>query len=125
MRLLTWLDWFDSLVLVPVSSTGVAAIAPTLSREQLLEAIHCVTPDGRIFRGARGIRHLSLRLPLLLPLTLFLWLPGVIWIAERVYQWVSRHRLGLSRLFGCKQACAFLPAKNRPTDEIISRPTEP
>ena len=124
MRLLTWLDWFDSLILVPVSSPKVAAIAPALSREQLLEAIHCVTPDGRIFRGARCIRHLSLRLPLLLPLGLCLWIPGVIWVAEMVYRWVSRNRHLLSRRFGCKEACAFLPAKSRPSDEIISRPPE-
>ena len=125
MRLLTWLDWFDSLILLPVSSPKVAALAPTLSREHLLEAIHCVTPDGRIFRGARCIRHLGLRLPLLWPLGLCLWIPGLIWIAERVYQWVSRHRQRLSRLFGCPEACALLPAKHRPTDELIPRPPEP
>jgi predicted DCC family thiol-disulfide oxidoreductase YuxK len=126
MRLLTWLDLFDTVILLPVSSPKVATIAPTLNRERLLEAIHCVTPDGRIFRGARCIRHLGLRLPLLLPLGLFLWIPGVIWIAEWVYLWVSRNRHGLSRLFGCKEACALLPAKHRPTDEKVSpAPNEP
>jgi predicted DCC family thiol-disulfide oxidoreductase YuxK len=123
MRLLTWLDWFDSLTMLPVSSPRVAAVATAPGREQLLEAIHCVTPDGRIFRGARCIRYLSMRLPLLIPLGLFLWIPGVIWIAERVYMWVSRNRHVLSRIFGCKEACALLPAKQRPTKEIISPPS--
>ena len=124
MRLLTWLDWFDTVTLLPVSSPRVSAVAPTLSRERLLEAIHCVTPGGRVYRGARCIRHLGLRMPLLFPLALFLWIPGVIWIAELIYMWVSRHRQGLSRLFGCKEACALLPAKHRPLDEGIS-PTPP
>jgi predicted DCC family thiol-disulfide oxidoreductase YuxK len=124
MRLLTWLDWFGAVTFLPVSSPRVSAVAPTLSRERLLEAIHCVTPGGRIYRGARCLRHLGMRTPLLLPLALFLWLPGVIWIAELIYMWGSRHRQRLSRFFGCKEACALLPAKNRPPDEGIS-PTPP
>lgn len=124
MRLLTWLDWFGTVALVPVSSPKAAVIAPTLTGESLLEAIHCVTPDGRIYRGAQCIRHLALRMPLLFPLGLFLWIPGVIWIAERIYMWVSRNRQGLSRIFGCKEACAFLPAKKRAEDGSIS-PTPP
>jgi predicted DCC family thiol-disulfide oxidoreductase YuxK len=125
MRVLTWLDWFDSLTMLLVSSPQVEAIAPNLSRGQLLEAIHCLTADGRIFRGARCIRHLGLRLPLLLPLGLFLWIPGVIWIAEGVYLWVSRNRHRLGRIFGCKEACALLPAKNRQKDEMFfPRPPE-
>jgi predicted DCC family thiol-disulfide oxidoreductase YuxK len=123
MRVLTWLDWFHTVSMLPVSSPKAAVIAPTLSRELLLEAIHCVTPEGQIHRGARCIRHLSMRMPLLLPVGLVLWIPGVIWIAERIYMWVSRNRHLLSRIFGCKEACALLPAKKRPTDEILSKAT--
>lgn len=112
-RLLTWLDWFNVVRMVPLSTPEAARLVPQLTREDLLEAIHCVTPDGRVSRGARAIRFLSLRMPLLLPLGLFLWLPGVIWVAERVYQFVSRNRHVLSRLFGCKEACALLPARPR------------
>ena len=54
-----------------------------------------------------------MRLPLLVPVALFLWIPGVIQVAEIVYGWVSRNRLLLSRLFGCKDACAILPARAR------------
>jgi hypothetical protein len=58
-----------------------------------------------------------MRLPLLIPVALFLWIPGVIQVAEVVYQWVSRNRLLLSRVFGCKGACAVLPARMRRADE--------
>jgi predicted DCC family thiol-disulfide oxidoreductase YuxK len=54
-----------------------------------------------------------MRMPLAIPIALVLWLPGVIWIAERIYMWVSRNRLLLSRWFGCKEACAILPARRR------------
>jgi predicted DCC family thiol-disulfide oxidoreductase YuxK len=118
MKLLSWLDWRNSLALLPLSDPKAAEIAPQLNREDLLEAIHCVTPEGKIHRGARALRFVGMRLPLMIPLALFLWIPGVIWIAEIAYQWISRHRLVLSRLFGCKDACAILPKRSREQDKL-------
>lgn len=110
-RLLSWMDWFNVVEMVPLNDERAAAIAPGITREDLLEAIHCITPEGEIHRGARAIRFLGVRIPLLVPTGLFLWIPGVIKIAEIVYAFISKHRLVLSRLFGCKGACAILPEK--------------
>jgi predicted DCC family thiol-disulfide oxidoreductase YuxK len=118
MKVMSWLDWLNVLALVPLSDARAKEIAPQLTREDLLEAIHCVTPEGRIYRGARAIRFLGMRLPLLIPVALFMWLPGVILVAEIVYRWVSRHRLLFSRLFGCNDACAILPARKREQDKL-------
>ena len=118
MKVLTWLDWINVVQLMPLSHPEAAIIAPQLTRADLLEAIHCVTPERRIYRGARCIRFVGMRMPLLLPVALFLWLPGVIWIAEKVYAWVSRNRHLLSRLFGCKEACAVMPARKREKDVV-------
>src|SRR6267143_882926 len=84
MKLLTWLDWFSRLELVPVSDPRAQVLAPAIGREQLLEAIHCVLPDGRIYRGARALRFVGMRMPLFVPLALALWIPGVIWVAEKM-----------------------------------------
>ena len=116
MRMLSWLDWRDRLALVPLSSPRARAVAPALEREDLLEAIHCVTTSGKIHRGARCLRFAGMRLPLLVPMALVLWVPGVIQIAEIIYQWVSRNRHLLSRVFGCKEACAILPKRRREQD---------
>ncbi len=116
MRLLGWLDWLDTTRLVPLSHPLAADIAPALTREDLLAAIHCVASDGRIHRGARCLRFVGLRMPLLVPLALFLWLPGVILVAEKIYVWISRNRHLLSRLFGCKEACALMPSRRREQD---------
>lgn len=118
MKVLSWLDWRNRLALVPLSDGRAHQAAPSLSREDLLEAIHCVTPQGRIYRGARAIRFIGLRLPLLIPVALFLWIPGVIFLAEAVYTTISRNRHLLSRLFGCKDACAILPARRRKQDKL-------
>src|SRR6056297_3913815 len=87
-RTLSWLDWLHQVEMVPLKDPRTAEIAPDITREDLLEAIHCVTPSGEIRRGARAIRFLGMRIPLLVPVGLFLWIPGVIWIAEKVYAWV-------------------------------------
>lgn len=113
MKSLTWLDWFNRVKFLPIKDSQAAVNAPDLTREDLLEAIHCVTIKGRIHRGARCIRFLGMRMPLLVPLSLFLWLPGVIWLAEKFYMWISRNRLVLSKLFGCKGACVIMPERNR------------
>lgn len=113
MRVVTWLDWCNAVRLVPISDPRAAAVAPGLTREALQEAIHCVARDGHIHRGARCLRFIGLRMPLGVPLALVLWIPGVIQIAEIIYQWVSRNRLLLSRVFGCKGACAILPERQR------------
>ena len=118
MRVLSWLDWRNALSLVPLSDPRANEIAPEITREDLQEAIHSVTPEGRIYRGARAIRFVGMRLPLLMPVALFLWIPGVIWIAEIVYRWVSKNRLLLSRVFGCKDACAILPKRKREQDKL-------
>jgi predicted DCC family thiol-disulfide oxidoreductase YuxK len=117
MRVVTWLDWFNVVSLLPISNPRAAEIAPSISREALLEAIHCVAVDGRIHRGARCIRFIGLRMPLGVPVALVLWFPGVIWVAEKCYQWVSRNRHLLSRLFGCKEACSILPARQRENEQ--------
>ena len=116
MKLLAWMDWGNRIALTPLSDPGVAEIAPSLSPEALREAIHCITPDGRIYRGARAIRFVGMRVPALWLLALVLWIPGVIFIAEIVYQWISRNRYLLSRVFGCKDACAILPTRERAGD---------
>ncbi|MFT4690122.1 MAG: thiol-disulfide oxidoreductase DCC family protein [Verrucomicrobiia bacterium] len=118
MKVLTWLDWFDLVRLLPIKDPEASVVAPSLTREDLLEAIHCVTPENEIHRGARCIRFLGIRMPVLLPVSIFLWLPGVIWFAERIYMWISRNRHLLSRWFGCGEACSIMPTRKREEDTI-------
>ena len=116
--MLTWLDWFNVLAFRPISDPQAQALAPGLTPEALSAAIHCITPDGRIYRGARCLRFIGMRLPLFVPFSLILWIPGVIWIAEIMYKWISSNRYVLSRLFGCKGACKILPPKQREQDSL-------
>jgi len=127
MRVLSWVDWFHVVRLVPLSCAEADRMAPQIPRERLQEAIHCITPTGRVYRGARALRFLGVRMPLTLPMGLCLWLPGVIWVAEWFYNTVSRNRHLLSRLFGCQGACTIMPARKREGDapELASAPKTP
>ena len=113
MKTLTWLDWLNKVRFLAIADPKSAEIAPKLTRHDLLEAIHCVTPEGDIHRGARAFRFLGMRMPLLVPVALFLWFPGVIWIAEKIYMFISKNRLFFSKIFGCKGACAIMPERER------------
>lgn len=123
MRVLTWLDWLDVAQLVPASDSECLQLAPGMTHAKLMEAIHCVKSDGSVLRGARALRFIGMRMPLLVPLSLILWFPGVIWIAERVYAWISQNRYIISKLFGCKDACAIMPQRAR-EGEIVTKPTK-
>ncbi len=110
-RLLRQLDWFNSFRFQGISDPRSIELIPNVKCEDLLAAIHCVSKDGKIFRAARCFRFLALRIPLLIPLALTLWIPGMIWIAEKIYSRIARNRYFLSRFFGCKEACSILPPR--------------
>jgi hypothetical protein len=105
------MDWGDRFAPIPSTDPRVAALVPSLTEDQMSEAIHCVTPDGKVHRGARAVRFIALRLPVAFPLALILWLPGVIQVAERIYALISRNRQWISRVFGCAGACAVVPSR--------------
>ncbi len=111
MRVLSRLDRQNRIRFLPIDDPEAAQEAPNLTRSQLREAIHVLTPDKQIHRGARAIRFLAARLWPLWPLCAILWIPGVIYVSEIVYAMVSRNRHRLSTLFGCKGACELLPEK--------------
>ena len=120
MRLLKRLDWCNMISVLPMSDPHAAKLFPGLSKEQLLEAIRCVTGNGQVHSGARCFRYLGLRIPMLVPLALIMWVPGVIWVADRVYWRISRNRYFLSRFLGCDGgACAVRrPGESRGDEKI-------
>lgn len=123
MRVLTWLDWFNLVQLIPASDPQSLKMAPGLTHEKLMEEIHCVKTNEAVLRGARALRFLGMRMPLLIPFSLFMWVPGVIWVAEKVYALISRNRYILSRFFGCKDACSVMPQRER-EGEIVTEPAD-
>ena len=94
-RLARW-DRRGRIRLVPSQARATVEGLPPIDDEALNRAMHLVTPDGRIHRGARSLPALLRYLPggaLIRPL---LFIPGVLPIADRIYDRIAanRHRLG-------------------------------
>ena len=92
MRWLKRLDWFGIIDFIPITEAGPLKLPPEYTREALLQAIHGVTGRGEIFSGAKAFRWVGLRVPLLVPIALLMWIPGVIGPAECIYRWIARNR---------------------------------
>lgn len=112
MRRLHRLDWWGRFRLVPRS--GPEAQASGLSPEALADAIHCVSADGRVLRGAACLRFVGLRLPLLAPLAWLLWLPGVLPLTERAYTELSRRRMRWGQAPCPTPGCGLSPTGGPP-----------
>jgi acetyl esterase len=67
------------------------------TREQLLEAMHLVTATGEVFAGAAAAREVLVHVPWGMLPRMLLRLPGGMFVADRVYQWVAARR----RNIGC------------------------
>lgn len=67
-----------------------------VSRAAAEDAMHLVAPSGTVWRGAAAAREVLRLLPRFRPLVWIFHIPGVMFVAERVYRWVAkrRHRLG-------------------------------
>lgn len=74
----------------------VHAKFPALNQQTCLQTMHVVNPEGKVSVGFKAYRQLMWALPLGWVLVLFLYLPFVPAIGERIYQKVAsgRHRGG-------------------------------
>jgi predicted DCC family thiol-disulfide oxidoreductase YuxK len=77
---------------------AVLAAFPGLSLEECVREMKLVDRDGRIYGGAEAIaRTLGLSRRFLGRVALLYYVPGLRWVADRIYAWVARNRFRLSR----------------------------
>lgn len=97
VELLRKLDWLGKLEFVDVrDETQPILKDPLVVGAPLLEQMHVLPASGRrLYGGYRAIRCLAWRLPLAWPVVLFLYLPGMTWLGQKVYLWIARHRFEL------------------------------
>ena len=83
-----------------VSFQAIDLAAYGVTRDAAEQAMHVVSPTGRVWRGAGAARQVSKLLPSLRPLAWLFHVPGAMFVAERVYRWVAKRR----HRFGCDSA---------------------
>ncbi len=103
IRLGKKLDWFKKIDWRARLDPGTALEFPQVSKAESLNRIVSIRPDGKTYGGFRAMRDIMLRLPASFLLALLMYLPGVAWVGEPAYQWVSknRHRFGGSQGKSC------------------------
>lgn len=99
VRLLRAMDWLRRIrpMDLHTQAAEVAGRAPDLTREQMMEAMQLITPDGRVYPGFFGFRQAAWLLPALWPTVPLWYLPGLPRLGPAVYAWIARRRYKLSR----------------------------
>lgn len=95
-RLIGALDWFRRVRLVDMTRVPEAELPVRF--ETALGGIPMRTGSGRVLVGYPAMRRALAQTPLGLLPALFLYLPGIAWIGEKVYQIVAANR---SRALAC------------------------
>jgi len=97
VAILKRLDWLDRLHGQNARDTDrLPPSREPLELPRMLEEMHVVTPDRtRALAGFRAFRWMAWRLPPTVVLAPFLYLPGVLWLGNRVYRWVAKNRYSL------------------------------
>jgi predicted DCC family thiol-disulfide oxidoreductase YuxK len=87
------LDWLRRFRFVDANDHAAAlADVPGVTHDDLLKRMHLVRSDGTILTGFEAFRAMAPSLPLAWPLVPFLWVPGVRWLGERIYDRIARNR---------------------------------
>ncbi len=92
------LRWDRAGRLTAVPFQGVVLERYGVSREDAEQAMQLVAPSGTVWSGAAAARELMSLLPRLRAFGWLFRVPGAMFLAERTYRWVARHR----HRFGCK-----------------------
>ena len=71
---------------------GVLARFPGLSHEACMAAMHLVTPDGRVYRGAEAAVRAAATRPVVGLFASVYYLPGVRQLCDAIYRLVAAHR---------------------------------
>lgn len=95
------LDVRGELALLSLHEPAVAARFPEIRREDVLESMHVVLPDGAVRRGADAVREVLRHLPRARWLGILWLVPGFSWLARHGYSWVARNRYRFDRTIAC------------------------
>ena len=108
VAILKKLDWLGTLRYQNARDLkNLPASEVVLNPKKMLDEMHLLTPDRRhALAGFRAFRWIAWRLPLLMPLAPFLYIPGVPWLGNKVYLWIAKNRF---RLVPCKDGVCHVP----------------
>jgi predicted DCC family thiol-disulfide oxidoreductase YuxK len=87
---------------VPYQQRAAVAGLPPITDEALDRAMHLVLSDGSVHAGAQALPLMLDRLPAGAVLKALFRIPGIPWLADRVYAWVAANRRRLAGSCGVR-----------------------
>jgi predicted DCC family thiol-disulfide oxidoreductase YuxK len=111
-RIARW-DGRDVIDAVDMHVPDLEERFPGVQRADCYDAMHLITPSGEIHRAAAAVREVVRVLPWVGWIAVAFRVPGVMWIADRVYRWVAanRYRWNKSALQSCEDGACSLHLK--------------
>ncbi len=93
-RLIELLDWFSLIKTVPIYDAEELKRSelPIVPQEDLLKEMHLISKGGAVLKGFYACRKIGLLLPLTFPLALFLFIPGIALLGEKIYSYIANNR---------------------------------
>jgi predicted DCC family thiol-disulfide oxidoreductase YuxK len=106
--------------LLDLHDAGVPARFPQVDIDEAMRLMQAVDPAGRVYSGADAWARIGLALPGWKLIAWLLLVPGIHFVAQRVYGWVARNRYRWNRELCEDGTCALHfqqpsgPQKERP-----------
>jgi predicted DCC family thiol-disulfide oxidoreductase YuxK len=102
------------LTMLPLQEADPVLLPKGIQREDLLEELHVVDGEGRLYKGAEAVIRIMRTVPGLAWLAGLYRVPGMKGPAQSVYRFIAKHRY---RLFGkktdaCSSGACMLPNQN-------------
>jgi len=101
------LDSRGRIELVDLHDPSVTQRFPQINREEAMKWMQAVDPQGRISSGADAWARIGALLPGWNLLAWILQVPGVRWLAAKIYAWIARNRYRWNRTICTDDSCSL------------------
>jgi predicted DCC family thiol-disulfide oxidoreductase YuxK len=91
------MDSHSRIELLDLHDASRAARFPQVNVDEAMRLMQAVDPRGRVYSGADALARIALTLPGWKLIAWLLLVPGIHFIAQRVYAWIARNRYRWNR----------------------------
>ncbi|HJZ63264.1 MAG TPA: DUF393 domain-containing protein [Candidatus Acidoferrum sp.] len=86
---------------------------PQVNREEAMRLMQAVDSDGQVLAGVDAWAGIGLHLPGWNQIAWILYVPGIHWLAARIYAWIARNRYRWNRA-ACADGTCGVHIRQRP-----------
>ncbi|HKV23692.1 MAG TPA: DUF393 domain-containing protein [Candidatus Acidoferrum sp.] len=101
------MDPHSRIELLDLHDASVPARFPQINKEEAMRLMQAVDSAGRVYSGADAWARIGLSLPGWKLLAWLLLVPGIHFLAARVYGWIARNRYRWNRELCADGTCAL------------------